>query len=312
MKFQLLFVALFLSMASATQKENMIQNVLSKVYKRFAHHGVDPDNADEADGVDHDVDALVISEGEDISEKIAQFIKFGKKTIVQANGTPNNVQLDYDDNLYLDLSGFFSSSEDLPITFSATGLPDGVSISSNGTMMGVADVPGQYLVFIRGDDGVSSGKMTPFWISVANEDGSIPSYVPMASVSPTVTTTPSSSPSESLPVPSPTPADYDPPVVISAVPNFVSAIDDYVTIDTSDCFLKQDRPITFDIVGLPDGVRFDKASGIIQGKPEVLGKWEVAVTASDGTHLVKLPKFNFIVSDSNGNWADYSSRTEKM
>jgi len=312
MKFQLLFVALFLSMASATQKENMIQNVLSKVYNKIAHHGVDPADADNADDADVDYDALVVEDGEDISEKIAHFIKEGKSSIVQANGTPNNLQLDYEDNLYLDLSGFFSSDADLPVEFSASGLPDGITISSNGTIMGVADLPGQYLVYIRGNDGISSGKMTPFWITVADEDGSIPSYVPQASVSPTVTRSSSSSPSESMPPPSPTPADYDPPVVISAVPNFVSAINDYVTIDTSDCFIKQDHPITFDIVGLPGGVSFDKATGIIQGKPEVLGKWEVAVAASDGTHIVKLPKFNFIVSDSNGNWADYSSRTGDM
>jgi hypothetical protein len=229
-------------------------------------------------------------------------------SVVSVNGTPNNLQLDINDPVHLDLAGFFTSSSNSAVKYTCYSLPEGLTISKDGTVSGIASKAGQFLVYIYGDDGQASAVMSPFWIVVANEDGSIPSYVPASSPTRTATlslsasVTPSATQSESPIPPSNPPEFLIPPKIVSFVPNFVSPVSAPVSIDVSDCFAYQPN-IHFVIKGLPEGVKYDAKSGVITGAPSETGQWQVSVTATDGYSTAILPQFKFIVSNPDGNWA---------
>jgi hypothetical protein len=329
MKLFLISLILTASVASAVtqqqQKAFALQNVLQNMF-HAAKHGEDQG---ESFAARKEIDAASanetqISDAVNAAQKLENMKEAGISSVVTSNGTPNNLELDVQDELTLDLSGFFSSDADLPVSFHCDGLPVGLSISEGGLITGQAEQAGQYLVRITGTDGLSTAYMSPFWIVVANEYGEVPSYLPEVSESrsPSVTVTPVPSgtpePSatrtpEAIPIQFNVEAlrDVPAPVVVSAIPNIVAPVSVYFSLDTSDCFAVEKTRLWFTISGLPESMTYDINTGIISGTPDQIGRWDVKVSVTDGLHSSQLPPFNFIVSDDDGHWDGAPERSEE-
>lgn len=308
MKVLLFIVALLFTVGSAVERKNTAGKVETVLSFKLTRDG-------EFVRVNSSINA-VAEAGVTADAKVEAEEGSGSVSVVSVNGTPNNLQLDVNDPVHLDLTGFFSSSSDRSVSYVCYSLPPGIKITKEGTITGVAEKAGQYLVYISGDDGTASAVMSPFWIVIANEDGSIPSYVPALTPTRTATFSVSLSPSTSSsfspsPIPPSSPPEFlIPPKIVSFVPNFVSPISAAVSIDVSDCFAYQPN-IHFIIKGLPSGVDYNAKTGLITGCPDELGQWQVSVTATDGYSQALLPQFKFIVSTTDGNWVNVPVRFEE-
>lgn len=136
-----------------------------------------------------------------------------------------------------------------PFTFSATGLPPGLSLNSgSGVISGTPHTIGFHRATVSVFDGVFSATGDFSWSIVAT------------SSSPT---RPNQPPAMAQPEDRKSPLD-------GTVAFSLSAID------------PEGMPLTFTADGLPPGLSIDRSSGLISGTATTLGLYQVTVTASDG------------------------------
>ena len=136
-----------------------------------------------------------------------------------------------------------SDPEGNPVTFSASGLPPGMSVnSSTGLIAGVPSVAGTFSVVATASDGSSSSSRTFSWVVVAGN-------------SPPVLTNPGA--------------------LTTDVGQSVS-----LQLLASD---PDGQPLSFTSSGLPPGLAIGANTGAIVGQPTTPGTFNVTVTVSDGS-----------------------------
>ena len=135
------------------------------------------------------------------------------------------------------------------LSFNATGLPPGLSISGAGVISGIPTTIGQYQVTVMVSDGSAtvSGNFT--WSIV----GTLPPDL----------NRPNHPPAMDQPENQKSPLDW-------SVSYRVGAFD------------PEGAPMMFIATGLPPGLSIDSSSGIISGTTTALGSYQVTVTVSDG------------------------------
>jgi len=228
-----------------------------------------------------------------------------------------NVEFAKGDKINLDMGGMIASKKG-EVYYTAELLPNGTTLFSNGSLIGTLETPGRYLVEIEGKHGPESLALPTFWIMVADENGVIPSYIPVshsssASRSTTATASPSvSAKADFLLTQAEKYAFMYPPVVVSQIPNFVVALNDTVSMDLSDGFETPKNPVVFSMESLPVGMELDSATGILHGKASMMGKWRIVLTAQYVGHpevKAEMPPFFFIVTDVDGDYGDLPDMT---
>jgi hypothetical protein len=171
----------------------------------------------------------------------------GQTTTKSINYTIDNVTLtnpgsqSLTAHMLVSLQIHASSSAGYPISFSAAGLPPGLSIgSASGLISGSPDVPGIYNVSVTASDGWSGGS---------------------ASVSFTLT--------------------VNPDTVTVTNPGAQTSVDLVATklqIQATSAF---GYKITYQATGLPAGLSINSSTGLISGVPTAIGSRSVTVTATD-------------------------------
>ncbi len=150
-------------------------------------------------------------------------------------------------------------------TFSATGLPPGLSINSgSGIISGTPHTLGFYRVVVTVSDGAFSASGDFTW-SVVNT--------------------------------SPGPARPNQPPALAQPEDRKSPLDGTVAYPLS-AIDPEGSPLTFTADGLPPGLSIDRSSGLISGTATTLGLYQVTVTASDG-ELSTAFSFRWAVVDVN-------------
>ena len=148
-------------------------------------------------------------------------------------------------------AGAFSDPNGDPLTFTASNLPNGLTIGlNNGIISGTPSVSGTFGVIITASDGRGGSVQAALVINV----------VPAA-----VTNQP-------------------PAIVGSGIPSPQSAtVGVAFSTTTAGAFTDPNGdPLTFTASGLPAGLAISPTSGVISGIPSVSGTFPVSVTASDG------------------------------
>ncbi|HSM42669.1 MAG TPA: putative Ig domain-containing protein, partial [Afifellaceae bacterium] len=155
------------------------------------------------------------------------------------------------DTVSLDVSGNFSDPDGDTLTYSATGLPTGLSISSAGVISGIlpadASQSGPYTIVVTANDG-EGGTITDTFTWTVNNPA---------------------------------------PVANGTLPSASGAPDSAITpIDVSGAFVDPDGdPLNFSATGLPTGLSIDPVTGMISGTVAAAvspGPFSVTVTADDG------------------------------
>ena len=135
------------------------------------------------------------------------------------------------------------------LSFNATGLPPGLSISGSGVISGIATTIGVYHVSVTVSDGTVQVSGNFFWSIVSTAPPAVPR--------------PNYPPAMDQPEPQKSPIGWA----------------------VSFQFLASDaegQPLAFSATGLPPGLSLDRSSGLVTGSPTTLGSYEVSVTVSDG------------------------------
>jgi hypothetical protein len=136
-----------------------------------------------------------------------------------------------------------TSSGGYPLTFTAAGLPPGLSINSaSGLISGTPTSTGSYPVTVTASDGGASGSASFTWTITGPGD---------------------------------TVAVTNPGAVTSLV-GIASSVQIHATSSGG-------YPLTFTAAGLPSGLGINSASGLVSGKASAAGTYTVTVTASDQT-----------------------------
>ncbi len=147
-----------------------------------------------------------------------------------------------------DVSIYFSDPERTQLSFSATGLPQGISISSVGVISGTAtenNSAGDYSIVVSASDGQSSVSHNPFIMSLAGNE---------------------------------------PPQLDSQLADQLATVGVAFSVNAASSFSDPEGvPLTFTAAGLPGSFSISSA-GVISGTAvgAELGQYTVTVTASDG------------------------------
>jgi hypothetical protein len=193
-------------------------------------------------------------------------------TVANANDAPvvDNVISDEiiaeDQTFTLDISNNFSDPDDGDtLTFSATGLPDGLTISGAGEISGTPtnDAVGTNAVTVTASDGNGGTVSDEFSLTVTNVN--------------------------------------DDPTVASPIPNVGATVGLDFSLNISGNFTDVDQGTTFTFLaeGLPDGFSFDGATGAITGTPTATGESTVKITADDQNGGSVVDEFLLTVSTNN-------------
>jgi len=157
----------------------------------------------------------------------------------------------------IDVSAPFRDPEGEKMTFSATGLPEGLMMDPvagvvTGTLAGDASIggpggDGRYEVVIRATDGAGQSAETTLVLQVANV----------------------------------------PPENVVPLPDLVMRNGEVVEMDTARAFADRDGDVlTYSAAGLPEGLSIDPATGLISGRVALdasrHGPYRVVVAADDG------------------------------
>ena len=152
----------------------------------------------------------------------------------------------------LDLTGYITDPEGTALTFSASGLPDGITVSTAGIMSGTvteSGLSGAYTISVTASDGANTTSMTPFSLTLA------PNGVPQLN---------------------------------STLPDQEATVAVRIAFNTSIAFSDPDGDtLSFSATGLPEGVNIGSL-GAVGGTPVVgsEGVYTVTVTATDGVDSV--------------------------
>ena len=171
------------------------------------------------------------------------------------------------DVIVLDVSGNFSDPDGDTLTFSATGLPTGLSISAggiiSGTIAGTASANAPYTVTLSVNDGVDTTSGTPFGWSLSNVD----------------------------------------PVLVAEIADQASSDAEVVNLDVSSNFSDPDGTmLQFTATGLPASLTIS-AGGVISGTLDSDASqgsvYTVTVTADDTQGISVSDTFEWTVSNVN-------------
>lgn len=148
----------------------------------------------------------------------------------------------------LDLNGYITDPEGTALTFTGSGLPSGITLSSDGVISGTVTnsaLSGSFTVSVVASDGANSTSMTPFVLTLA------PNGVPQLD---------------------------------SALPDQTATVAVRIAFNTSLSFSDPDGDsLSYSATGLPEGVNIGTL-GAVGGTPVVgsEGTYTVTVTATDG------------------------------
>ena len=147
-------------------------------------------------------------------------------------------------------AGAFSDPNGDPLSFTATGLPTGVTINpTTGFISGVPSVSGTFGIVVTANDGKGGIAQAVYVLNVA-----------------------------------PAPTTNTPPTLVGNIPSPQSATVGvaFSTTTAGAFFDPNGDPLTFSLNGQPGGLSIDPASGVISGVPSVSGNFPITVTANDG------------------------------
>ncbi|WP_019990668.1 putative Ig domain-containing protein [Rudanella lutea] len=145
-------------------------------------------------------------------------------------------------------AGAFSDPDGGTLTYSAAGLPNGLSINpTTGVISGTPTVSGTFNVTVTANDGQGGSVNSPFQLNVA-------------------------------------PANQPPVLVGGGIPSPQSAtVGIGFSTTTAGAFSDPDGgTLTYTAAGLPNGLSINPTTGVISGSPTVSGTFNVTVTANDG------------------------------
>jgi large repetitive protein len=153
------------------------------------------------------------------------------------------------------------------LTFTATGLPAGLAITSNGVISGIPTnaAVGNNTIIVTANDGNGGTVSDTFILTVTNTNDA---------------------PIVATPIPDTTIAE-DSPFTLNITPNFSD-------IDAGDT-------LTYTAIGLPDGLSLNSANGVISGSPtnNAIGTRNITVTANDGKGGTVSDIFALTVTNTN-------------
>jgi hypothetical protein len=233
-----------------------------------------------------------------------------------------NVQVTVNNPVHMEFQEMIVANEG-GVEFTVAWVPPGLEWDINGTLFGTVSEPGQYKMVIKGKVGDDEEALPSWWLLVSDENGVVPSYVPEGSLSPlpTPSNSKTASRTSSFSITPTISASVTPitmlmrqeavamhPIrVVVAMSNYATLLDDFVSLDLSDTLETPKYPVFFeaDPDSIPAGLKIDRSSGVISGKPSMLGKWRVNVSCvAEENHLVKadVPPFFIIVTDQEGDY----------
>ena len=181
------------------------------------------------------------------------------------------------DLISADISGNFSDPNGNPLSFSAVGLPAGLSINSAGRITGTIDScasqAGPYGVIITAAGGNGAIVSDTFTWTVTSQTGSTAEDGELSS--------------------------SDGPVVNTNIPDQINLYDDTIDVDISPNFTCIDNSgLTFSATGLPQGLSID-ASGNIYGTIDSgawqTGSYSVVIKGEDGNGRIGTDTFTWVV-----------------
>jgi hypothetical protein len=176
-------------------------------------------------------------------------------------------------NRYTALGLTFGNLYGNPLSFSASGLPPGLSIGATGAITGVPTTIGVYQVGVTVSDGSSSAHANFSWAIVA-----------------------------ALPA---GPATVNHAPAIDQIENQKSPIDLPVSFQLRAAD-PEGAPLTFSAIGLPPGLSIGPSSGTISGAGSELGSYQVSVTVSDG-EMTTVRHFTWSVVKVNSGTSEAAS-----
>ena len=179
------------------------------------------------------------------------------------------------------------------ITFSATNLPDGLSIdASSGQISGTLTAAGANRVSINvhTSNGATASAIFVWAVFVPPTPTPTPTNMPTSTPTPMPTSTPrptsTVAPTPTRPVPT---VEGNNAPIMEEIAEIAHTVGETVTIQLSSVDADGDS-ITYSAAGLPPGTILIPTTGAIRGKPAVAGEYEVFFTASDnrgGTNVVR-------------------------
>ncbi len=222
---------------------------------------------------------VVVKATDDKGASTTETFTWGVANVPPVVASQVNDQPVHDAQLFtLNTAANFSDPLGLPLTYSATGLPKGLSIDAyTGKIVGYidhnasADAPnGVYTVVLTVNDGQGGNVSQSFQITASND-------------APTVTSPTQTQVGQNL-----EPITFD---VSSAFADSNAVSGDPLNHDT----------LTFSVIGLPAGLSIDTATGLISGtidkSASVDGPFTVSVTAIDNKGATVTEHFTWIVNN---------------
>ncbi|MBW4497184.1 MAG: VCBS repeat-containing protein, partial [Oscillatoria princeps RMCB-10] len=192
-------------------------------------------------------------------------------TVAGANNAPavtspiaDQGSLAQDTPFTLDVSASFSDADGQTLSYSATGLPNGLTIDpATGIISGSPTAGGTFTATVTADDGNGGTVTDDFVLTVAGAP--------------------------------------DAPVVTTAIADQNNLTEDTpFTLDVSSSFSDPNGDtLTYAAAGLPDGLTIDPATGIISGSPTAGGTFTATVTADDGNGGTVTDDFVLTVAGAN-------------
>ncbi|OIN56146.1 hypothetical protein BLX24_26045 [Arsenicibacter rosenii] len=185
------------------------------------------------------------------------------------NGTLTSPQFATVNTTFLtNTSGVFTDPDGGPLSYSATGLPTGLSIgNTNGIISGAPSVSGTFPITVTASDPQGANASASFTLVVAPQ--TTPNQAPV------LTGTPLANPQS-------------------------GTVGVAFSTTTAGAFTDPDGgPLSFTATGLPNGVSINPATGVISGTPTQSGSFPVVVIASDPQGGAASTGFTLNIAPSN-------------
>ena len=151
------------------------------------------------------------------------------------------------------------------LTFSATGLPAGLSISSSGLITGTPTTAATSNVTVTATDSTNASGSTSFTWTIGTAAGNI--------------------------------------VTVANPGNQTTAVGTAVNLTISGSDNVRGQSLTFTATGLPAGLSINSTTGVITGTPTTAGTSNVTVTATDTTNASGSTSFTWTITGGGGGCA---------